>query len=71
VSWALGINPLYLIGGAEILSRLGGSTQQSQPAPDQPTAQAPDQMRDFVSAVPGSSEVQWREIFAKVVSLEC
>jgi predicted metalloprotease len=65
VGWALGINPLYLIGGAEILSRLGGSTQQSQPTPDKPTAQAPDQMRDFVSAVLGSSEVQWREIFAK------
>jgi len=65
VGWALGINPLYLIGGAEILSRLGGSTQQSQPTPDKPTAQAPDQMRDFVAAVLGSSEVQWREIFAK------
>ena len=65
VGWALGINPLYLIGGAEILSRLGGSTQQSQPTPDKPTAQAPDLMQDFVSAVLGSSEVQWREIFAK------
>ena len=65
VGWALGINPLYLIGGAEILSRLGGSTQQSQPTPDKSTAQAPDQMQDFVSAVLGSSEVQWREIFAQ------
>jgi predicted metalloprotease len=67
VGWALGINPLYLIGGAEILSRLGGSTQQSQPtpAPDKPTAQAPDQMRDFVSAVLGSSEVQWRRFLPK------
>jgi len=66
VGWALGINPLYLIGGAEILSRLGGgSTQQPQPTPDKSTAQAPDQMQDFVSAVLGSSEVQWREIFAQ------
>jgi uncharacterized protein len=65
--WALGINPLYLIGGAEILSRLGGSQQQqSQPAPEKPTAQAPaDRMQDFVSAVLGSAELQWREIFAQ------
>src|SRR6478672_1435866 len=66
VGWALGINPLYLIGGAEILSRLGGSQQQSQPAPEKPTAEAPaDQTRDFVSAVLGSTEAQWREIFAQ------
>jgi uncharacterized protein len=66
IGWALGINPLYLIGGAEILSRLGGSQQQSQPAPEKPSAEAPsDQMRDFVSAVLGSTEVQWREIFAQ------
>ncbi len=66
VGWALGINPLYLIGGAEILSRLGGgSQQQSQPAPERPTAQAPDQMQDFVAAVLGSTEAQWRQIFAQ------
>src|SRR5262245_37679026 len=68
VGWWLGINPLYLIGGAEILSRLGGGStqQQTQPAPEKPTAEAPtDQMRDFVSAVLGSTEVQWQEIFAK------
>src|SRR5262245_51751130 len=66
VGWALGINPLYLIGGAEILSRLGGSTQQSQPAPQNPGAQAPsDQMQQFVSAVLGSTEVEWKEIFAR------
>jgi len=65
--WALGINPLYLIGGAEILSRLGGSQpQQSQPAPGNATTQAPtDQMGEFVSAVLGSTEAQWKEIFAQ------
>ena len=31
IGWALGINPLYLIGGAEMLSRSGGSQQQSVP----------------------------------------
>jgi predicted metalloprotease len=64
--WALGINPMYLIGGAEILSGLGGSPQQSQPAPG--NAQKPsssDQMSQFVSAVLGSTEVQWKEIFAQ------
>jgi predicted metalloprotease len=66
VGWALGINPMYLIGGAEVLSGLrGGSQQQSQPAPGSAGTQAPpDQMRELVSAVLGSSEVQWKEIFA-------
>jgi predicted metalloprotease len=66
VGWALGINPMYLIGGAEILSGLGGSRQQSQPAPGNPKAGAPsDQTGVFVSAVLGSTEVQWKEIFAR------
>jgi len=65
VGWALGINPLYLIGGAEILSGLGGSQQQSQPSPTNTRAGQPsDQMKEFVSAVAGSAEVQWKEIFA-------
>jgi uncharacterized protein len=66
VGWALGINPLYLIGGAEILSRLGGSQEQSQPAPDTARRESPpDQMGEFVSAVLGSTEVQWHKIFAQ------
>jgi predicted metalloprotease len=66
VGWALGINPLYLIGGAEILSGLRGSQEQSQPAPgNAKTESASDQMSEFVSAVLGSTEVQWKEIFAQ------
>src|SRR5215475_8631483 len=66
VGWALGINPLYLIGGAEILSGLRGSQQESQPAPGTAKTESPsDQMSEFVSAVLGSTEVQWKEIFAK------
>jgi uncharacterized protein len=66
IGWALGINPLYLIGGAEILSRLGSSQQQSQPAPSQTKVESPsDQVGEFVSAVLGSTEVQWKEIFAQ------
>src|SRR5215471_1433248 len=66
IGWALGINPLYLIGGAEILSGLGGSQQQSQPVPGNAKTEAPpDQMGEFVSAVLGSTEAQWKEIFAQ------
>jgi uncharacterized protein len=66
VGWALGINPLYLIGGAEILSGLRGSQQQSQPAPGSAkTEPSSDQVGEFVSAVLGSTEVQWKEIFAR------
>src|SRR5262249_46873834 len=59
-----GITPLYLIGGAEILARLGGSQEQSQPQ-SRKTEGPSDQTREFVSAVLGSSEVQWKEIFAR------
>jgi len=66
IGWALGINPLYLIGGAEILSGLRGSQEQSQPAPGSAkTESASDQTGEFVSAVLGSTEVQWKEIFAQ------
>jgi len=66
IGWALGINPLYLIGGAEILSGSGGSQQQSQPAPSDTQAGSPsDSMGEFVSAVLGSTEIQWKDIFAK------
>src|SRR5262245_51300480 len=64
VSWERGINPLYLIGGAEVLSRLGGSQEQSQPQ-SRKTEGPSDQTREFVSAVLRSSEVQWKEIFAR------
>jgi len=48
------------------LSGLGGSQQQSQPAPGNAKTEAPpDQMGEFVSAVLGSTEVQWKEIFAQ------
>jgi predicted metalloprotease len=63
IAWALGINPLHLLGG---LSGLGGPPPQSQPAPEERRADAPsDQMRDFVSAVLGSTEVQWQQIFER------
>jgi uncharacterized protein len=73
IGWALGIDPRLLIGGAEILSGGGSSYQQPYPGserggvPGSETARtgAPsDQMGRFVSLVLGSTEVQWKEIFA-------
>jgi len=62
LGWATGINPLYLIGGAEFLSRVRGPTQ---PASETTGAGQADQTGQFVSAVLGSTEVQWKDIFAQ------
>jgi predicted metalloprotease len=64
IGWALGINPLYLIGGAEMLSRSGGSKQQPVPTGSQAGSPS-DPMGEFVSAVLGSTEAQWTDIFAQ------
>jgi len=64
IGWALGIDPSLLIGGAEMLS--GGGTQQQTNVDSQIKTGAPsDEMGRFVSAVLGSTEVQWTEIFEK------
>jgi len=65
IGWALGINPLYLIGGAETLSGSRGSQQGDQPAAGGQTGSPNDPMRVFVSAVLGSTEAQWNDIFAQ------
>ena len=66
VGWAFGINPMYLIGGAEVVSNLGGGGPQSQPASRQAKMETPsDQMGVFVAAILGSTEAQWKEIFAR------
>jgi len=62
VGWALGINPLDLIG---VLTGQNGSPEQSAPAPPSRTETPSDQMGQFTSAVLGSTEVQWKEIFAQ------
>ena len=69
LAWALGIDPRLLIGGAEILT--GG--QQSQPPSYSDTTRpdgkaSTDEMKEFVSAVLGSTEVQWKELFAQANS---
>jgi predicted metalloprotease len=66
IGWWLGIDPSLLIGGAEILTGGGSSQQQTREAPGtaETRAGAPtDQMGQFVSAVLGSTEVQWQKIF--------
>jgi predicted metalloprotease len=62
IGWALGINPIDLINGAQILSGGGPTMQQSGPAmPDDPRTAA---TKDFVTAVLGDTEDRWTEIFA-------
>jgi hypothetical protein len=64
IGWALGIDPRLLIGGAEMLSG-GGATQQADTGGVPKTAAPSDQTGRFVSAILGSTEVQWTDIFAK------
>ena len=64
IGWALGIDPRLLIGGAEMLSG-GGTQQQGDVGSEIKTGAPSDEMGRFVSAVLGSTEVQWTEIFAK------
>src|SRR5512140_262676 len=63
IGWALGIDPSLLIGGAEILTG-GGQPRMEQPRPTQ-SAPVNDEMSRFVRRVLGSTEVQWKDIFAK------
>jgi predicted metalloprotease len=59
IGWAFGVDPRLLIGGAEQLS--GGSQTQQQQVP---TGTPSDEMGRFVSAVLGSTEDVWTDVFA-------
>src|SRR5258707_9299878 len=65
IGWALGIDPRLLIGGAEILT--GGGQPRMEQQTSRPTQSAPvnDEMSRFVRRVLGSTEAQWKDIFAK------
>ena len=64
IGWALGIDPRALIGGAEML--LGGGEQQQTSAGSTTSSGSPsDAMGHFVSAVLGSTETVWTDIFAQ------
>jgi uncharacterized protein len=64
LGWALGIDPGLLMQGAEILS---GGQQQQVPYqnPRRQTGAPTDETGKFVSAVLGSTEVTWKNIFEK------
>jgi predicted metalloprotease len=59
IGWAFGVDPRLLIGGAEQLS--GGSEMQQQQGP---TGTPSDETGKFVSAVLGSTEEVWTDVFA-------
>jgi predicted metalloprotease len=67
LGWALGIDPGLLISGADILTG-GGQPRQEMPyqqGPRRPTSAPTDETGKFVSAVLGSTEVTWKNIFQK------
>ncbi len=68
IGWVFGIDPSILIGGAEILSGGGPSPshyeQPMRQAP-RPTGAPADQTGQFVAAILGSADVQWKELLAK------
>jgi predicted metalloprotease len=64
VGWALGIDPSILIGGAEILTSPNQSQVQA-PSTARRTGTPQDDMGRFVSKVLGSTEAQWKQVFAK------
>jgi uncharacterized protein len=64
IGWALGIDPSLLIGGAEVLNRPSQPQVQAPPTARRTTAPQ-DDMGRFVSKVLGSTELQWKQVFAK------
>jgi uncharacterized protein len=63
IGWALGIDPRFLIGGAEILTQEQPRT--SAPSQTRPTGSPTDDTGRFVSRVLGSTEAVWKAEFAK------
>ena len=61
VGWALGIDPRVLIQGADMLSKTGQPQQESTTKPGTPS----DATGRFVSAILGSTEAEWTDIFAQ------
>jgi predicted metalloprotease len=65
IGWALGIDPRLLIGGAEMMSRSGGPQQQADAGSRTSSGSPADTMGQFVSAVLGSTETVWTDIFGQ------
>jgi predicted metalloprotease len=66
ISWALGIDPRILIGGAEIVSGGGQQYQQPYRPRSQRTGVPSDQAGQFVAAVLGNTEDTWTDIFQQM-----
>jgi uncharacterized protein len=64
LGWALGVDPSVLIGGAEILNRQSHPQVQAPPSARQ-TGRPQDEMGRFVDKVLHSTDVQWKNVFAK------
>ncbi len=65
LGWALGIDPRVLIQGAEEMSQSGGTQEQSDAGPTASPGTPSDAMGRFVSAILGSTEAEWTDVFAK------
>ncbi len=65
IGWALGIDPRVLIGGAEMMSGSGEAQQQADTGSTIKPGTPSDAMGQFVSAILGSTEVQWTDSFAQ------
>ena len=66
IGWALGIDPRVLISGADMISQSGQTQQQQAEANRTRGTGAPsDEMGQFVSAVLGSTEAEWNDVFAQ------
>jgi predicted metalloprotease len=63
IGWALGINPLLLIGGGEVLTRNTPHQSPIQNRPSSKTSQPTDIEGKWVSQVLRQNEDRWREIF--------
>jgi predicted metalloprotease len=57
IGWVLGIDPRLLIGGAQRIS------ESTAPPADVSTGAPADEMGRFVSAVLGSTEAEWTDVF--------
>jgi predicted metalloprotease len=64
LGWALGIDPSFLIGGAEMINRQQ-QPQVEAPAQRRQTGSPTDESGRFVARVLGSTEAVWKDVFAK------
>ncbi len=66
LGYAFGIDPRVLIGGAEMMSRMGGGQQQQQQvARSHPMGAPKDQMGRFVASVLAENEDVWKDVLPK------